>query len=218
MNFPKFIRFSLIFFVSVLSLQGLAQDEHQHTRSSETDTATQDSMGILDEITPPEEAVPATKESEFASLDEFPNLHPFVVHFPIVLLLLAFLSQLLGLFALREKFSWITLFLLLAGFVGAVLAAEVFHAHVGELPQNILNVYESHEYYGKATTWLAGIALVLKIISHFWLKRKTWAEIIVFLVITGSALTVSLAGHLGSQMVHIENVGPQGNYLEEHEH
>jgi hypothetical protein len=45
--------------------------------------------------------------------------------------------------------------------------------------------------------------------------RKTWFEVIVFLVLGASALTVSLAGHLGSQMVFIEEVGPGGNYIEQ---
>lgn len=194
----------------------VAAVSQEHSESSSANEG--EVTDAIEEVVPEEEAVPATSESVFASFSEFPNLHPFVVHFPIVLLLLAFISQFLGLIALREKFSWITLFQLIAGFIGAVLAAEVFHAHVGDLPQNISEVYESHEYYGIATTWLAGIALILKLISHFLFKLKTWAEIIVFLMITGSAVTVSLAGHLGAQMVHIENVGPQGNYLEEHEH
>jgi uncharacterized protein involved in response to NO len=63
---------------------------------------------------------------------------------------------------------------------------------------------------------LAGIALVLKLISHFT-KRKIWAEVIVFLVLAGSAVTVSLAGHLGSQLVFIEEVGPGGNYIKQHD-
>ncbi|MHA6250018.1 hypothetical protein ACXYMU_18950 [Pontibacter sp. CAU 1760] len=39
------------------------------------------------------------------------------------------------------------------------------------------------------------------------------------LLLAGAAYFVSMAGHYGAQLVHLEGVGPQGNYLEAaHEH
>lgn len=203
---------SFVIFIIMLPFQTLAQEEeHSH----ETD---EEHADVTQTIVPNENEVPGTSDSVFRSFQNFPNLHPMVVHFPIVLLLFAFITQLIGLFTLRNTFSRITLFLLFGGLVGAVLVSQVFRAHAAEVPEKVHRIFETHEYYGKVTTWLAGIALVLKIVSHFLLKRKTWAEIIFFLAVAGSAITVSLAGHLGSQMVYIENVGPQGKHLEEHEH
>ncbi len=170
---------------------------------------------VLQEGLPEKQEIPATENSIFASLSEFPNLHPMVVHFPIVLLLLAFFTQLIGLFIFRLQMSWVTLFLLMGGFVGALLAALVFHAHVKDLPEPIKKVFENHEFYAYLTLWLSGIALALKVLSHF-MVRKLWMEVIVLLLLTGSAITVSFAGHLGSQMVYIEEVGPGGNYIEHH--
>lgn len=156
-------------------------------------------------------------DAVFKSYEEFPNLHPLVVHFPIVLLLIAFASQLAGLFIFREQLSWITLFLLAGGLVGAILASNTFHPHTSELPGNLQRMLEAHELYAEFTIWLAVSAFIFKVISHFWLKRKKWGEIVVLLFLAGSAVSVSLAGHLGGQMVHIENIGPKGNYLEQHE-
>lgn len=154
-----------------------------------------------------------------ASWDKFPNLHPMVVHFPIVLLLIAFISQLIGLFVITKELSWVTLVLLFLAVVGGFVAAKITHAHPHDLPERILQIFEEHEWYANATLWISSIALVLKIVSHFYIKNNRWLEIFLTIVIFLSAITVSLTGHLGSQLVHIENVGPQGNYLENnHEH
>ncbi len=213
MSFQHFLKqVSLIFIIVAIPLFPAAQ-EHEHSADS---TAHEEESEHSEQVLPTNQEIPGDSESVFAPFSAFPNLHPMVVHFPVVLLLLAFFSQLFGFFGFRVQFSWITLFLLAGGFIGAIFAAQIFHPHAGGLPENVKEIFETHEYYGKTTMWLAAIALLFKIISHFFLKRKVWAEILVFIIISASAITVSLAGHLGSQMVYIEKVGPQGNYIEEH--
>ncbi len=120
---------------------------------------TEESTNVL----PQKKEVPGTQQSVFASFNDFPNLHPLVVHFPIVLLFLAFFTQLIGFFKYRKESSWIALFLLLGGFIGAVLATQVFHAHVAEVNEQVNKIFETHEYYGKTTLLLSGIALALKL-------------------------------------------------------
>ena len=222
-----FYRLLFLFFLVAASMQVAAQnDGHEgHTHGSEQDTVQQDTAEHAEEtsagIIPEEEKVPTTTESVFVSFSEFPTLHPLVVHFPIVLLYVAFAAQLIGLFTRRREMSRATMVLLAGGLAGALLAMQVFHPHVADLQPGVQEIFETHEYYASITTWLAGIALLFKIISHFWIKRRIWTEVMVFLIIAGSVITVSLAGHLGTQMAYIENVGPQGKYLEQnhdHEH
>jgi len=141
-----------------------------------------------------------------------------IVHFPVVLLLIAFLSQLTGFFIFKNELGLLTLVLLAGAFAGALLASQVFHPHAQELAPQAQKVLETHESYASWTLWLSGIALLLKGLSQFIMKQVRWVEIIVFLVITASAITVTLAGHLGSQLVFIEEVGPGGDKLEQHEH
>ncbi len=193
----------------------LAAHEDEHNDSTKQESAKTAISASKTETLTTEET--GNADAVFRPYKEFPNLHPLVVHFPIVLLLIAFASQLTGLFIFREQFSWITLFLLAGGLVSAILASNTFHPHTSGLPANLQRLLETHELYASLTIWLATVAFVFKFISHFWLKRKRWAEIVVLLFLTGSAVTVSLAGHLGSQMVYIENIGPKGNYLEQHE-
>lgn len=142
-----------------------------------------------------------------APLDAFNTLHPLVVHFPIVLLLIAAVSQLFSLFVFKKELSWVTLFLLIGGFAGAYAASNFVHPHTATLSPFTQQVLEEHEEYAYLTVWIAGIALLLKGLSHFLLKRNIIGEVVVTLLLFGSAFTVANAGHYGAQLTHVETVG-----------
>ncbi|MFW5751908.1 MAG: hypothetical protein ACOCW8_01075 [bacterium] len=59
-----------------------------------------------------------------AKLSDFPGLHPLVVHFPFVLLILAIILQFIELFVFRRGHGWVTLSLLFIGLLG-VRATEI---------------------------------------------------------------------------------------------
>jgi len=158
-------------------------------------------------------------EKVTADFEDFPNLHPLVVHIPIMLLILAAILQIIGFFVFKNEISWIVLGFVTVGFIGAYLAAVTTHPHVShDLPGHARKVFEKHDMFAMWTLWLSGIAVLLKAVSHFFLKRVRWAEAIVAIVLLASAYTVSMAGHHGSQLVFIEGVGPQGKYLETEGH
>jgi len=144
---------------------------------------------------------------------DFPNYHPLVVHFPIVLLLFAAFLQFLAHW--RKELNTAVLILLFFGTVGAWLAASVFDAHPDSkmLSAEAKNIFHVHHQFSDYTTWLSTIALVLKIITLFIKKGKMAVELLVLLFLTGAAVTVSVAGHYGSYLVHIEGIGPKGNLL-----
>lgn len=159
-----------------------------------------------------------TKSEAMPFMVNFPNYHPLIVHFPIVLLIFGAVFQVLSFVVYRIEFSMATLLLLVAGTSSAWLASNVFHVHVMNLTESAAQIFETHELMAKYTFWLAIAALVAKAVSHFYLSRRWWSEAAVLILLVGASITVSIAGHRGAQLVHMEGVGPQGKYLETHEH
>ena len=150
------------------------------------------------------------------SLSDFPNLHPLVVHVPIVLLIVAVLTQLASFFVWRKQLDWITLLVLAGGVAGAFLSGEVFHPHTTGLTEAAQRVMDRHDTWADYTIWSSAVALLLKGLSLFWLRGPRWAEILVTAVLVFSAVAVSVTGHYGGTLVYLHGVGVQGNYVEDH--
>ena len=153
-----------------------------------------------------------------AQIAEFPTLHPLVVHFPIVLVILAAAFQVISLIVFRREMSWAVIGLSLLGAVGAWAASNIFHPHTAGLSENAQRLLTEHELYAEYTIWLAAAGFAVKVISNFALRRKWWSEAIVTLLLAGAAIAVGLAGHHGAELVHKEGIGPQGNFLETDDH
>ncbi len=148
-----------------------------------------------------------------AAFDDFPNLHPLLVHFPIVLLLLAALLAIANIIFHQKELDWVITLCTGLGALGAYAAGRWFHPHTHDLTDHMQAVLDQHDLYADWTIWLSIAAFVMQLISQFVVKQKRWVVVVVSLVLVGAAYSVSQAGHYGSQLVHIEGVGPQGYYL-----
>lgn len=173
-----------------------------------------------------------------ADLEDFPSLHPLIVHFAIVLIIVSAALQLLNVFLLKKELAWIIAATLLIGFLAAWFASKNFHPHTHGLSKHAELVLEQHDKFADWTINTAAVALGLQIIYMFLLKySKAMAttpvegidgfasklsrisSIVIAIALLSSAYCVSRAGHYGAQLVHIEGIGPQGKFLEmEHEH
>lgn len=158
----------------------------------------------------------ANMPDQMRMAEYFPNYHPLVVHFPIVLVIAAALFQVLAFFVYKNELSFAALLLLFLGTVTVWLASNTFHAHATNLPEPMNTLFEEHELLADYTWWLAVTALIVKALSHFYLKRKWWSEALVLALLLGASITVSIAGHHGAQLVHMGGVGPKGQFLESH--
>lgn len=205
---------SLLLLFSIPAALAHGDDDHNKKDSTEQQGQVQeiDDHGVADFDT---EA--RAKQSVKADFDEFPNLHPLLVHFPIVLLLLAALISIANIHFLKRDLDWIITIFTGLGALGAYAAGRWFHPHAHDLTEQMQAVLDQHDLYADWTIWLSITAFVLQLISQFILKQKRWAVIVVSLVLAGAAYSVSQAGHYGSQLVYIEGVGPKGHYLESEE-
>lgn len=206
---------ALLFILFLIPLSGvIAHEKHEH----KSDTA-QTVKFISDTASQSETTAHNHEENSHENrVTNFPNYHPLVVHFPIVLLIIAMLFQLISFFIYKNELSFAVVILLAFGTISAWLSSYLFHAHPSELPGNAQSIFQTHELFAQYTLWFALSALVVKLVSHFFLERKAWIEAVVSILLLTSAITVSVAGHHGAQLVHIEGVGPKGNLLETHHH
>ena len=203
---------ALLFLIAIaLAGSSLGHDEHNKTAAANNavNLATE---APVTEQTSSTESVSA--EARPAPVTEFPTLHPLVVHFPIMLIILAAAFQIVSLVVFRREMGWTVVVLSALGVIGAYLSSNVFHPHTQGLTENAQRLLEEHELFAQQT--LAG--LILKSISEWVLKRKWWSEAIVTIVLSGAAVAVAVAGHHGAELVHKEGVGPRGEFLEKHNH
>ena len=170
-------------------------------------------------ITPEEHAAHQQDPSTaHATPADFPNKHPLIVHFPIVLLLVAAAVALCNILFLSRELDWIVTIGTIIGFATAFYATKFEHPHTNGLTEHAQLVLDQHDLYADWTVYLAGVGLVAQVLSHFLFKGSRWSVIVAAFILTGAAYAVAMAGHYGAQLVHIEGVGPQGKYLETDHH
>ena len=146
---------------------------------------------------------------------DFPSLHPLIVHFPIVLILLAVAFQVVVVWKPHwRQIRWTTLFIMAGGFFSALAASTIFHAMPSaDAPKAAMEMFEAHEKYAQLTLWMSGITLLLKSIGIFFKINRRLYEAIVLLAAIIAAIFLSIAGHHGARVTHIAGVGPMGRYL-----
>ena len=146
---------------------------------------------------------------------DYPSLHPLAIHFPIVLILLSVAFQAVVVWKPNwMQIRWTTLFIIAGGFFSAWAASTLFHAMIApNAPKSSWIAFNAHEEYAQYTLWMAGITLLLKAIGDFFKINRRSYDIIVLIAAIVSAIFLSIAGHHGARLTHIEGVGPMGRYL-----
>jgi uncharacterized membrane protein len=218
----KYYRLSAAVFalcLTVIACVGIALGHEAHNKNASANTAVnasaQDPSSNTGQTPPIGTASPRVAAGP---VTEFPTFHPLVVHFPIMLIIMAAAFQVVSIAVFQREMGWTVIVLSLLGVIGAYLASNVFHPHTQGLTENAQRLLEEHELYAQYSLWLAGVGFILKLISVFLLKRKWWSEAMVTIVLLGAAIAVAVAGHHGAELVHKEGVGPRGDFLEMHDH
>lgn len=145
---------------------------------------------------------------------DFPSLHPLIVHFPLVLILLAVPFQLAVVWKNWQQIRWATLGIMTLAFLSALAASTIFHAEpTDDAPKDALMMFALHEKFAFLTLWMSGITLGLKLIGDLYKISYRSYDVLVFVSAIISAILLSIAGHHGAKLTHVAGVGPMGRYL-----
>ncbi len=136
------------------------------------------------------------------------HLHAMIIHFPISLLMVGFLSEIIALFYDRILFRKIAFYLLLLGAVGAIAAyLSGGYAAEGIETGRLAEAIEAHEEAALITLRLAIITAIYRATLLFFKYERPWAKwvgILLFAALVGSIINT---GDKGGELVYEHGAG-----------
>lgn len=139
-------------------------------------------------------------------------LHPAVVHFPIVLILLGTLVAVAAAFTSRWHVRWIAAILLTLGTLGTVVATRSGEED-GEAVERVAAIsplLEAHETWAERTQWISAATAALAIaaaLSARWLLAHRALGAACALGALLASYCVYETGHRGGQLVYRHGAG-----------
>jgi uncharacterized membrane protein len=132
------------------------------------------------------------------------DLHPMIVHFPIALIIVGFLADVVYIFFKSEKcLSKTGFYLMVLGALGAIAAWATGQLFTYEPSQGeILKVFEKHETGALITMILMVTGAALRIYLVIIRREDTSLKWVVFILYLLAFCTVSFTGFMGGTMVY----------------
>lgn len=133
------------------------------------------------------------------------RLHPLILHFPIVILMLAMLLEFFRFntaFAKEKFYQFFTDYLLVAGVLLSAVTV-ISGLFLSREPGYEGGTVQWHKWFGVCVV-LAGSGL------HFWRNRLRYSALIAKISAVAILIGVAITGHLGGEITHGENfvLGP----------
>lgn len=136
------------------------------------------------------------------------HLHAMIIHFPIALLLIGFLNELIGIVFKKTFFSKTAFYLLILGTFGTI-ASYLSGNEAGDGMEGgtLGKAIEMHENAALIALWLAVItSIVYGAIAWFKFSHK-WGTIISVALFASLIGAVSRTAYLGGQLVYQHGAG-----------
>ena len=137
------------------------------------------------------------------------DAHPYIVHFPIALIILSFFYQCLTVFVPSRLPAQLTLWALVPGVLAtipAVLTGEKAEGSLTDIPEEVHDLIETHELFANITTW-GGIILLCMWLYLVMKKIDNKQVQLLLLAFLGLLFaSVCMTGYIGGQLVHVHDI------------
>ncbi len=131
------------------------------------------------------------------------HFHPMIVHFPVALILVGFLADVVSLFFRKEKcLSKLGLYLMVLGTLGAAAAFLSGNLFTIEPTEGaMVEIFERHETLALVTLLIMSVVTLIRIGVLVFKKEKPVYQWLVFCLYLAGTISVSITGFLGGSMV-----------------
>jgi len=136
------------------------------------------------------------------------HLHAMLVHFPIALLVVGFLSELVSFFYKKEFFSQTAFYLLVLGTLGTIGSFFAGKSAGDGMDEGSLGAaMELHEQAATVALWLSILAALLYLGRYIFKLNKAWVRVVGFILFVLVIGAIGTTGYLGGQLVFKHGAG-----------
>lgn len=136
------------------------------------------------------------------------HLHAMMVHFPIALLFIGFLSEIIAIVSKKQFFSQSAFYLLLLGTLGTI-ASYIAGNSAGEgIEEGALEkAIKLHERAATIALWLSVITTAVYFVVFVSKYKKVWLKAVGVTLFAGLIGVIATTGYFGGQLVYKHGAG-----------
>jgi uncharacterized membrane protein len=195
--------------------KSLSDDQSDGKLETEHETHNEQSMDEKPAMEAKPDPVSRLGEAiEDFTFDDFPTLHPMVVHVPVIMIPMALLFGLMSIFFTHRHFVALAVAFALTGVLGGYVAAFPMHPHTRGLPEAVLVTLQQHDFFAYSTLGITTFSVVIGAIALLKPNLITRSLLVVTLLL--ASVGVSVTAHYGGTLTYVHGVGVNGNYLDKH--
>ena len=136
------------------------------------------------------------------------HFHAMVVHFPIALLMVGFLSEWISIYFNKDVFRQFAFYLLILGTLGTIVSYLAGRAAGEGMDEGALNTaMELHEQAATISLWLTFTTSLVYVGIYKLNYNKAWLRIVGLLLFTSVIGSIARTGYLGGQLVYRHGAG-----------
>ncbi len=142
------------------------------------------------------------------------HLHPMIVHFPIALIIIGFLSDLVGAVTKRPFFTLAGLYLITLGTLGTIAAyfsGDIAGDGVTEAGA-LGTALETHESAAVLAMWTMIVLAGLRIVLGVTKRMNGWMQWVMVVLLAVGVGTIARTGYYGGELVFKHAAGVEMSF------